>query len=280
MGLVACDKCLSVISLDDEVCPHCGASQWDFEELGTDGAPQAPELAVATAMPKASPKETRPSRAAESQVVPKPSVVPALPYGRLLVLVIVSSIAVASLHFTGLLSDWAGLVLAFDLLALILLATNPWNLRARAPLLGSPSKVRAGAGWVVLLAVALFSLVPSSGNVTALSFLPDLKQASLNIWQSAKPVAQGTATPVAVASPTPAATPTKAPAFLLVGNTGGVGVWLRGSPSMADKVRAWVDSTKMLVVGPECEAEGRVWCNVKDPAGNVGWIPAEYLLTP
>lgn len=67
---------------------------------------------------------------------------------------------------------------------------------------------------------------------------------------------------------------------LVVGNTGGDGVWLRRSPAMADKVRAWPDGTPMQVVGADTAAEGKTWKNVKDPAGNVGWIPAEYLVPP
>jgi hypothetical protein len=271
MGLVACDKCLSIISLEDEVCSHCGAFQFDCEEL------EPTEKPSAYSMPK-TPPEAKPPNAVAPPVAPKASSPNKASYRRLLVFAAVGTIALVGLHFANLLRDWAGLVLALDLLALITLITNPWNLRARVPLLGSPSKVRAGFGWAALLAVALFSLGPSSGNVAALSFLPDLRQASSAIWQSTKPAPRGTATPVA--SPTPAVISASVPSFLLVGNTGGDGVWLRGSPSMADRVRAWVDSTEMLVVGPEYEAEGRVWYNVKDPAGNVGWIPAEYLLAP
>ncbi len=74
--------------------------------------------------------------------------------------------------------------------------------------------------------------------------------------------------------------PTITATTLVVGNTGGDGVWLRRSPAMADRLRAWPDGTAMVVVGEDREAEGRVWKNVKDPAGNVGWIPAEYLVRP
>jgi SH3-like domain-containing protein len=35
----------------------------------------------------------------------------------------------------------------------------------------------------------------------------------------------------------------------------------------------------MFVVGVDRQAEGRTWKNVSDPAGNVGWVPAEYLIT-
>lgn len=65
---------------------------------------------------------------------------------------------------------------------------------------------------------------------------------------------------------------------VIVGNTGGDGVYLRRSPAVADKVRAWPDGTVLLVVGPDRQAEGRVWKNVRDPSGTVGWVPAQYLV--
>lgn len=84
-----------------------------------------------------------------------------------------------------------------------------------------------------------------------------------------------------VAPPTAVANlPPAGPAFLLVGNTGGDGVWLRRTPAMSDRLRAWPDNTPMQVIGADRQAEGRVWKNVQDPAGNAGWIPAEFLVAP
>jgi hypothetical protein len=74
--------------------------------------------------------------------------------------------------------------------------------------------------------------------------------------------------------------PAGGPPYLVVGNTGGDGVWLRRSPAMADRLRTWPDKTPMQVVGEDKQAEGRTWKNVQDPAGNTGWIPAEYLVRP
>ena len=34
----------------------------------------------------------------------------------------------------------------------------------------------------------------------------------------------------------------------------------------------------MEVIGADREAEGIVWRNVRDPKGNTGWVPAEYLV--
>jgi len=88
--------------------------------------------------------------------------------------------------------------------------------------------------------------------------------------------------PTATPQPQPSPTPTiPVPAVtLFVGNTGGDGVYIRRTPAMADKIKAWPDGTPMQIVGPDIQAEGRTWKNVRDPDGNVGWVPAEYLGSP
>ena len=104
----------------------------------------------------------------------------------------------------------------------------------------------------------------------------------------------GTATPTASptatrAMPTPtlalAATPTVTvaptistlPPRLMVANTGGQGVMLRKTPG-GDAIRAWADGSVMQTAGADQVAAGRTWRNVKDPAGNVGWIAADFLI--
>ncbi len=64
---------------------------------------------------------------------------------------------------------------------------------------------------------------------------------------------------------------------LVVANTDGEGVFLRRTPSAADKVKAWPEKTIMVRIGPVQEGEGRRWVNVRDPDGNEGWVPEEYL---
>ena len=49
--------------------------------------------------------------------------------------------------------DVALLVLGVDALALVLLATNAWGLRARVPLFNSPKRLKAASGWGILLVV-------------------------------------------------------------------------------------------------------------------------------
>lgn len=79
---------------------------------------------------------------------------------------------------------------------------------------------------------------------------------------------------------TPAPTPTFAPQTWVVWRTGGDGVYIRKSPSSGDKLKVWPEGAPMLVIGYDQEAEGKTWKNVKDPDGNIGWIPAEYLAVP
>lgn len=77
---------------------------------------------------------------------------------------------------------------------------------------------------------------------------------------------------------TPAQSPTAQTQRFVVGNTGGDGVALRRTPNLNDRVVAWPDRTVMTVVGPDVTANGLTWKNVRDPRGNVGFIPSQYLI--
>lgn len=99
--------------------------------------------------------------------------------------------------------------------------------------------------------------------------------------------AVATASPV-LPSPTPTKVPpsptaTKTPVpdtpqIMLVANTGGLGVYLRRTPNLDDRVRAWQEGTKMEVIGQPVESAGRRWYRVRAPDGVEGYIPAEYLV--
>ena len=54
--------------------------------------------------------------------------------------------------------------------------------------------------------------------------------------------------------------------------------WLRRTPRINDYLIALVDGTPLEVVGPDVEAEGRAWKNVRDPQGNQGFVPAEWVV--
>lgn len=61
----------------------------------------------------------------------------------------------------------------------------------------------------------------------------------------------------------------------IVVNIEGTALYLLASPD-GDRVQAWPDGTNMTVVGPDEYVDGTQWKNVKDPDGNVGWVPGEY----
>ena len=97
-------------------------------------------------------------------------------------------------------------------------------------------------------------------------------------------VPAGTDTPTADTA-TPAADPdesTPAPdtpeVTYVVGNTGDSGVYIRTTLDPADRVKAWPEGAEMVVVGPDVTEDGVVWKNVRDPDGNVGFVPADFLV--
>lgn len=90
---------------------------------------------------------------------------------------------------------------------------------------------------------------------------------------SASPTAQPTASG-AHATPTRTAQPSVAH----VGNTGGDGVYLRHTPHLSDTWIAWRDGTPLTLTGAEADGDGQHWYQVKDPKGDVGWMPAQYVI--
>ena len=64
--------------------------------------------------------------------------------------------------------------------------------------------------------------------------------------------------------------------FVRITNTGGEGAFLRRTTNLDDRLRAWADNTRLRVLGPDTNVNGTLWRQVEDPAGNQGWIPAQY----
>jgi hypothetical protein len=67
------------------------------------------------------------------------------------------------------------------------------------------------------------------------------------------------------------------PPVLVVANTEGQGVYLRGTPEWDDKLRAWPDGTLLETIGGKHTGEDTDWYEVRDPLGNAGWVPQEYV---
>lgn len=99
-----------------------------------------------------------------------------------------------------------------------------------------------------------------------------------DIIATATAYAQSVKTRVAVVPASP--TPQPGPRSMVIANTGGLGVFIRRTRDMADKIKAWPDGTIVYVIGDEVEGDGKKWLQAEDPDGNVGWIPVEYLAAP
>ncbi len=55
-------------------------------------------------------------------------------------------------------------------------------------------------------------------------------------------------------------------------------MYIRRTPMLVDHIRAWNDGALMEQIGPDVEAEGIRFVNVRDPDGNVGYVPSPYLI--
>jgi hypothetical protein len=87
----------------------------------------------------------------------------------------------------------------------------------------------------------------------------------------------------APASPTPVpakptATAEPSAQTVWVGNTDGIGVYIRRTPSMADRVRAYPDNTPLELIGEDVFGDGQRWHHVKAPDGLEGYVPVIYTV--
>jgi hypothetical protein len=78
---------------------------------------------------------------------------------------------------------------------------------------------------------------------------------------------------------TPAASPARPPSpagWAVIAGTSGLGAYLRGTPRVADALTAWPEGTRLELLGRESDGDGLRWKEVRDPCGQVGWLPARY----
>ena len=120
-------------------------------------------------------------------------------------------------------------------------------------------------------------VIGARANQRTTELIETLAAATLTPTPSPVVAPAGQPTPTSTAPPTPAPTPLP---VRKVGNTGGLGVYLRRTPNVNDRLRAWVDNSEMTLLGEETDAGNFHWVKVRDPAGNEGWIPAQYLVAP
>jgi Bacterial SH3 domain len=61
-----------------------------------------------------------------------------------------------------------------------------------------------------------------------------------------------------------------------VGNTDGEGVYVRNTPVMADRNKAYPDGTELTIIGDDVDGDGQHWKHVRTPDGLEGYVPAMY----
>ena len=136
--------------------------------------------------------------------------------------------------------------------------------RRTAPFAPRAAGRARGAGWLALCVVVLAGLA-------ALLFALHL---ATTLRPDANPAAADSSVPVSAQAATESA-PTMS---VYVGNTDGVGAFVRRTPNLDDHLSAWPDGTRLDIIGPDQTANGLTWENVRAPDGSEGWIPTQYTV--
>jgi len=136
--------------------------------------------------------------------------------------------------------------------------------------------------WLALLFGGLTltscGILPGSQLPTATVPPPAASPATVASPVPTKPAATAPASPTpAAAKPTATAEPAGAQT-VWVGNTDGIGVYIRRTPSMADRVRAFPDNTPLEIIGEDVFGDGQRWHHVKAPDGLEGYVPVIYTV--
>jgi hypothetical protein len=93
---------------------------------------------------------------------------------------------------------------------------------------------------------------------------------------SRTPTATGTPTVTPTRTLTPTITPTLPPAVVI--GTGGLGAFLRQSPT-GSTIGGVIDGQVLIVLGPPDLVEGQLWWHVRTGEGVEGWVLGSYLAT-
>ncbi|HVC32688.1 MAG TPA: efflux RND transporter permease subunit [Chloroflexota bacterium] len=166
---------------------------------------------------------------------------------------------------------------------------------------GSPSLIRVLGLWLIAFGVlgalvfqastesrpaATFAVAPTrtpSASVPTPAAFPTvpLSNAPPDAAPAPAPPAVPPALPDAASPPTSVATPSSGAStagVAQVGNTGGLGLNLRGGPGTNNPVVASLsDGTQLVSLGNETTADGHVWLKVRTSGGAVGWVAQDYL---
>ena len=164
------------------------------------------------------------------------------------------------------------------------LPREPAYARPRAPV----APVRAERRGPRVLPILLLALLLGLGGVVY--YTATNRPLTGGEFEPARPLPIGGAPPAAApptattapsttAKPASAAPPAQppAPAQWVVANTGGDGVYLRRTPKLDARMVAWPDNTTMVDLGEQATGDGLTWRKVRDPRGDVGYVPTQYL---
>ena len=141
---------------------------------------------------------------------------------------------------------------------------------------GSPLLVRLLIGLIVILLVLTVGVFALSRQASVPTLTPTTEAET--VAPTAPPATatvQGVTTAIVAITPVP---PTAAlvPRNYIVANTGGQGVYLRRTANLEDRDTAYADDTVLVQIGPDVQAGGTTWHNVRTPDGKVGFVPAQF----
>jgi hypothetical protein len=131
--------------------------------------------------------------------------------------------------------------------------------------------VRVGAVSAAL--IALCACGPSAAGPTS---TPEATLAVTVVPTVAR--AAASAVPSPVPQPTATTAPAAAATTAWVANTDGQGVYVRKTPNMADRLKAYPDGTALTVVGDDVDGDGQHWKHVRTPDGLDGYVPSIYTV--
>jgi len=87
--------------------------------------------------------------------------------------------------------------------------------------------------------------------------------------------------PLPTTQPTIEPTATPEPVVETAVVSSGVGVWLRSAPSTSGEQLEWLlDGTVVTLLNGQETADDLLWQQVQTEAGVIGWVAADFLLTP
>lgn len=141
----------------------------------------------------------------------------------------------------------------------------------------SPLLVRLLIGLIVVLLLLTIGVFAFSRQASAPTLTPTAIEAVVPTAPPTTAAVPGVTTAiVAITAAPPTATTAFVPRNYIVANTGGQGVYLRRTANIEDRDTAYADDTVLVQIGPDVQAGGITWRNVRTPDGKVGFVPAQF----